>query len=151
MLINIFQKPSEKCPRCIGKGLVDNNDIKRLNKQLEWMPGKCAYCNGIGKVSKQTIFNIPADLSYLTLDRSRIERWKLKSGHKSAKKRAEKYQKKLNELTTHITKQYFEDGLDIETIADLHFARFGINNVSLEDKKDFINYIEKVININKNK
>lgn len=151
MLINLFQKPTEKCPRCLGKGFVDNNDIERLNKKLEWLPGKCAYCLGKGKVNKQIISNIPSDLSYLTLERSKIERWKLTIGNKKAKKRAELYQESLNNLINHITKQYFVAKLDIETIADLHFARFEIQNVSIEDKKEFMKYIESVIEINKDK
>lgn len=151
MLINLLQKPIEKCPRCLGKGFVDNNDIERLNKKLEWLPGKCAYCLGKGKVNKQIISNIPSDLSYLTIERSKIERWKLIIGNKNAKKRAELYQESLNNLINHITKQYFVGKLDIETIADLHFARFEIQNVSTEAKKEFIKYIENVIEIHKYK
>ncbi|AWM14726.1 hypothetical protein DI487_13240 [Flavobacterium sediminis] len=151
MLINLFKKPTEKCPRCLGKGFVDNNDIERLNKKLEWLPGKCAYCFGKGKVNKQTISSIPADLSYLTLNRSKIERLKLTIGNKNAKKRAELYQKNLNDLINHITKQYFVGQLDIETIADLHFARFKIKHVSIEEKKEFMKYTEKVIELNRDK
>ena len=98
MRINLFQKPTEKCPRCLGKGFVDNSDIERLNKELEWGIGKCVYCFGKGKVNKQTISNIPVDLSYLTLERSKIERWKLIFGSKNAKKRAELYQENLKNL-----------------------------------------------------
>ncbi len=45
------------CPRCLGKGHVDNvdnvdnEDIKRLKKELYWAPGPCAYCVGIGSCS----------------------------------------------------------------------------------------------------
>lgn len=151
MILHLFQKPTEKCPRCLGKGFVDNYDIERLNKKLEWSPGKCAYCFGKGKVNKQTISKIPADLSYLTLDRSKIERLKLTIGNTNAKKRAELYQESLTDLINHITKQYFVGKLDIETIADLHFARFKIRNVSIEDKIEFMRYIEKVIEFKKDK
>ena len=151
MRINLFQKPTEKCPRCLGKGFVDNSDIERLNKELEWGIGKCAYCFGKGKVNKQTISNIPVDLSYLTLERSKIERWKLILGSKNAKKRAELYQENLKNLINHISKQYFVGELDIETIADLHYSRFEIRNISIEDKKEFMKFIEKVIELNRNK
>jgi hypothetical protein len=39
-----------KCPRCLGKGEVDWEDIKRLNRLNDWDPGPCAYCDQEGKV-----------------------------------------------------------------------------------------------------
>lgn len=39
------------CPRCLGKGHVDKDDIIRLKRENEWTPGSCAYCNGSGCVS----------------------------------------------------------------------------------------------------
>ncbi|MFI8605170.1 hypothetical protein ACIGCP_11950 [Cellulophaga baltica] len=151
MIINLFQKPTEKCPRCLGKGFVDNDDINRLNKKLEWASGKCAYCCEKGKVNKLTISNIPADLSYLTLERTKIERWKLILGNEKAKKRAKLYQENLKDLINHISKQYFVGELDFETIADLHFARFEKHNVSVKEKKEFIKYIGEVVEENKEK
>lgn len=40
------------CPRCIGKGFVDLNDIKRLGKEEDWIQGCCKYCDGNGEVIK---------------------------------------------------------------------------------------------------
>ena len=57
----------------------------------------------------------------------------------------------LKNLINHIAKQYFVGELDIETIADLHYSRFEIRNISIEDKKEFMKYIEKVIELNRNK
>lgn len=151
MLINLFKKPTEKCPRCLGKGFVDNNDIERLNKKLEWAPGKCAYCNGIGKVHLQTISTVPVNLSYLTVERPKIERWKILLGNKNAIKRAEIYQENLNDFIDHIVKQYFVENIDFETIADLHFARFEKKEVSIKERKEFLEYIEKVVELNSGK
>ena len=55
------------CPRCLGNGFVDHDDIIRLNRQNEWLPGNCAYCSSSGFVTKAVIEDIPvdqADLAY---------------------------------------------------------------------------------------
>jgi len=40
------------CPRCTGTGTVDSADIKRLNREEDWLPGPCAYCDASGKVKR---------------------------------------------------------------------------------------------------
>jgi DnaJ-class molecular chaperone len=40
------------CPRCVGKGFVDDNDIKRLGKERTWSPGVCGFCKGTGYVER---------------------------------------------------------------------------------------------------
>ncbi len=48
------------CPRCLGKGFVDLNDIKRLGMEKEWEQGYCHYCSGQGDVEKgKTILEDP--------------------------------------------------------------------------------------------
>ena len=54
------------CPRCLGKGHVDEDDIIRLNRQGKWRPGACAYCSGSGKVDNELLSRVPADARYLT-------------------------------------------------------------------------------------
>ena len=39
------------CSRCLGKKHVDQADIKRLNRENEWIPGPCAYCEEKGVVN----------------------------------------------------------------------------------------------------
>jgi DnaJ-class molecular chaperone len=66
-LSRLFSSESNKieCPRCLGKGHVDNNDIKRLGKELKWRPGSCAYCKGSGTVNAAMVRTVPVDLAYL--------------------------------------------------------------------------------------
>ena len=72
-LVNkFFGKENIECPRCLGKGGVDRNDIKRLGKELKWLPEKCAYCNGTGKVSLKMTERVKADKTYLTTDISKL-------------------------------------------------------------------------------
>jgi len=40
------------CPRCLGKGFVDLNDIKRLDREKEWGQGYCRYCDAQGFVER---------------------------------------------------------------------------------------------------
>lgn len=61
-------------PEMLAKGNVDWEDIKRLGKELKWLPGKCAYCNGTGKVSSEMLSKLSADTTYLTTDISEEER-----------------------------------------------------------------------------
>ncbi len=50
------------CPRCLGKGFVDLNDIKRLGMETRWKQGACPYCGGQGNVKRgKTIEKDPRD------------------------------------------------------------------------------------------
>jgi hypothetical protein len=40
------------CPRCVGKGYVDDNDIKRLGRERTWQSGSCGFCRGTGYVER---------------------------------------------------------------------------------------------------
>src|SRR6266702_4339782 len=62
------------CPRCLGKGHVDKEDIIRLKQQGKWLPGVCAYCKGSGTVGKEILSKVAADATYLTNSLSEAER-----------------------------------------------------------------------------
>lgn len=53
-----FFSGSIQCPRCLGKGHVDENDIKRLQRELTWLPGTCAYCDGKRKVNRKILSRV---------------------------------------------------------------------------------------------
>jgi hypothetical protein len=74
------------CPRCLGKGEVDVNDIKRLGRELARVPGPCAYCNEIGKVESHLISKVDVDEAYLTTALSDAERKKVFNGNRKAVK-----------------------------------------------------------------
>lgn len=40
------------CPRCLGKGFVDLNDIQRLAREGYWGQGYCRYCDAQGFVER---------------------------------------------------------------------------------------------------
>ena len=68
------RKPTVQCPRCLGKGRVDWDDIKRLGKELKWGPGRCAYCNGTGKVDPALMSKVAVGETYLTTNLPYAER-----------------------------------------------------------------------------
>jgi len=62
------------CPRCLGKGHVDADDIIRLKQQGKWTTGTCAYCKGSGAVDEEMLSKVPVDATYLTTNLSELER-----------------------------------------------------------------------------
>lgn len=61
------------CPRCLGKGHVDRDDIIRFKQEGKWRTGICAYCNGSGNINQDMLL-IPADATNLTTNLSASER-----------------------------------------------------------------------------
>lgn len=47
--------PNEKgiitCPVCMGEGLINDVDIKKLSKENDWIPGECPYCDAVGSIN----------------------------------------------------------------------------------------------------
>ena len=113
-------KPSVECPRCLGKGHVDMNDIKRLGNELRWTPGKCTYCNGTGKVYPEMISKVAVDESYLTNSLPKAEKNRVINGDKAALERGAFHKKKIDLAVQQIQQLYFVDNLDVEQIAELY-------------------------------
>jgi DnaJ-class molecular chaperone len=62
--MNINQDDTEKrikCPRCNGKGNVEEEDIKKFGKEELWIPGPCRYCKGETVVTEEMIQNSPPE------------------------------------------------------------------------------------------
>lgn len=70
--------PNEKgiitCPRCLGKGTVEAEDIERLSMKLFWEPGECQYCEGVGLVNiKKTAVQSIEDSGFTEIQRKNLE------------------------------------------------------------------------------
>src|SRR5277367_3216758 len=89
-LFNRLPKATVECPRCLGKGNVDQDDIKRLGQELRWKPGKCAYCKGAGRADVNLIGRVAPDEAYLTVSLPTGERELLFAGDPGAIQRKEK-------------------------------------------------------------
>ena len=144
-ITRIFRSNMVDCPRCLGKGKVDLEDIKRLKKELFWRPGKCAYCNGIGKVPPDRIEKLSADFEYLTTDLPSWERHKVINGDKDALQRANEYKEVIKKIVEEIENLYYIENKDPSEIADHFFHKQGQLVYSASEKQEIIDYVEKVI------
>ena len=120
-------------------------DIKRLHKELFWRPGKCAYCNGLGKVPPDRAEKVNADLEYLTTDLPSSERHKIINGDEDALKRADKYKEDIQKFIEEIRHAYYIDNQEPGEIADYLFRKYGQLAFSPSERQETIEYIEKVI------
>lgn len=141
-----FKNNKVQCPRCLGKGNVDSEDIRRLKKEPYWMPGKCALCRGEGKVITKVANSEIVDSGYLTLETPRAERKKLLNGDAGAMKRAKQHQTNINDLVKKIEVKFYIENLEPSEIAECLFKEYGRSEYSSEEKQELIKYIEKVIN-----
>jgi hypothetical protein len=134
-----------ECPRCLGKGYVDQEDIIRLNQELRWVPGNCAYCNAKGKVSQDKISKLPPDTSYLVNNLSDKEREDIFNADPFALERGKYHDNMFKTLVEQINYLHFECGLDTLRIATF-FMLGNEENINFDKEKlDFIDFTEKVI------
>ncbi|MBO9203225.1 MULTISPECIES: hypothetical protein [Niastella] len=141
----IFRSNMVDCPRCLGKGNVDVEDIKRLKKELFWAPGKCAYCNGIGKVPPDRIEKLSADFEYLTTDLPSWERLKVINGDKDALKRANEQKEVIQKIVEEIEHLYYIENKEPGEIAAYFFHKRGQFVYSASEKQEIIDYVDRVI------
>lgn len=141
----LFNKPKVDCPRCLAKGSVDWDDIKRLGKELKWLPGECAYCNGAGKVFSKMLSKLSADTTYLTTDISQDEREKLINNDSEALKRAGYYDKEINGFIKQIEYLYFTANLDVNMITEFYLISTTEPEMSVIEKEEFVNYVMRII------
>ena len=143
--INRLFKPKVQCPRCLGKGDVGNNDIKRLNKELKWKPGQCAYCNGSGIVSFRLIERVKPDTTYLTTHLDPKERNSLFTQQWDAVQRANQYDIAADNLIKQIEYLYFAGNMKVQGIVDFFFIAIPVTHMTIREKEDFTGYVQRVI------
>jgi hypothetical protein len=133
------------CPRCLGKGHVDFEDIKRLKKEAFWIPGQCAYCNGLGKVPPDRMEKVPVDFEYLTTDLPSWERLKVINGNEDALARAKKHKELVLGFVEDIEQLYYIENKEPYEIADHFFQKHGQHNYAETERLQVIEYVKKVI------
>ena len=142
----LFQTKLVECPRCLGKGHVDLEDIKRLKKELFWSPGKCAYCKGRGRVHPDTIEKLSVDIEYLTVELTDWERQKLLNGDETALQRATAFKEDVERIVKEIEFLYYIENKEPVDIAEylLHKYRRPLGDTA--ERRDLIEYVNMVIN-----
>ncbi|GAA4823130.1 hypothetical protein [Algivirga pacifica] len=135
----------EECPRCLGKGHVDWDDIKRLKQELRWRPGRCAYCNGTGKVEATQIEKVAVDNTYLTTTRSEKERNLLLNNDTDTLEKGALLEQKTETFIEEVKYLHFIGQLSPSQIIDFYAIQFKDNKVGVAWKSDMLQYIEKII------
>ena len=147
LLNNIFNTKKVECPRCLGKGNVDWDDIKRLKKELRWTPGSCAYCNGKGKVNSKMETNIAVDSSYLTTDLDIKERKLLLNNDVKALERAENFDIQIQDFINQVLFLHKQGNMDSKKITEFYLLPKIKVGVTDSEKEEFEDYIQRVIKL----
>jgi hypothetical protein len=139
---SLFPKKEKiECPRCLGKGFVDQNDIIRLKKLLYWAPGKCAYCKGKGKINPKLLEKIRVDLEYLTIDKPQSEFKNLIKGDLDSWSRANAFKDDVQEVLIYLDYLYEIENLEISEIAKKMISNADLD-LTEEAETEWIKYIE---------
>ncbi|MFD1604044.1 hypothetical protein ACFSJW_08945 [Flavobacterium artemisiae] len=144
-IFNFFTKSNIECPRCLGKGFVDWEDIRRLNKQLRWVPAPCAYCNGEGKVNKDQLSKVAVDCVYLTIDLPESELEKIKEGDKETVEKGRQLELFVDNLIEYVEHQHLSHDRNAEDIANLYLSTEDEKAAFSVDKESLVLYIQKII------
>jgi hypothetical protein len=143
----LFKESNLECPRCLGKGFVDSEDIRRLNKLLKWAPGPCAYCNASGKVTEELLSKLAVDTTYLTIDLPESEIEKIKNGDQETIEKGKLQELFIDNLIEYIEHQYLNNNMDAETIADLYLSTEDEKAVFSVEKENLLQYVRKIIKL----
>jgi hypothetical protein len=135
----------------LGKGEVDLNDIERLDMDLRWIPGRCALCNGLGRISPKLLIAVKVDSAYLTTDLSAGERRRFLKGDSGAVFRSRLFDSEFENSVKQIEYLHFVADLDPEKIADFYLISEPKPEENLASRDELIEFINKVINKKKGK
>ena len=139
---SLFNSKKIECPRCLGKGEVDEKDLKRLDRELFWGTGPCAYCNGVGIVPSEMPDAIDPAMSYLTTSLSQAERSLLIRGNADALARAEEHEAETRQFIDEVKYLYFEGHLDAEKIIGFYMM---YDREPSQERYELFEYIKKII------
>lgn len=145
LINNLFNNKKIECPRCLGKGNVVWDDIKRLKKGLKWVPGPCAYCDNSGKVNSKLPSKIAVDTSYLTIDLSPEERKKVIANDKDARQRALYHDIQTDNFISEVAYLHFTGNIDAIKIANFYLLHEAKSKIDSNNKEELIDYINSII------
>jgi len=148
-IFNFFRRSDIKCPRCLGKGFVDHEDISRLKRQLKWVPAPCAYCTATGRVKKEMLSKVAVDCMYLTIDLPESVIEKIKEGDLETIEKGKQRELFVDALIQFAEHHYLTQNLDAENIAHLYLSTEAEKATFAVSKTELIKYIEGVIELKK--
>ena len=131
----------QDCPRCLGKGFVNESDIKRLKRYIEWTAGLCGYCGGLGKVNPNNCKNVEVNDIYLHSDLSREERDKYFNQESDSVEKAREYKASVDSTILSIEKLCFEEEKTLDEVVLLFQTFSELNQNEIENLKGFVSRI----------
>ena len=140
---SLFNSKKVECPRCLGKGEIDEKDVQRMGKELFWGTGPCAYCNGVGLVPLEMPSIVDPGMAYLTTDLTQAERNALIRGDAAALTRAEDYAAETNQFISEV--RYLHDVGKMDASQILGFYNTVNPDPNPEGQFELLEYIKKII------
>lgn len=150
-LFNFFKKSNIECPRCLGKGFVDWEDIIRLNRRLKWVPAPCAYCNAVGRVEKEMLSMVDVDCMYLTIDLPESVIDKIKEGDQETIDKGKQRELFVDSLIQYAEHHYLTQNMDAESIANLYLNNEAEKASFSVTRDELVKYIKGVIELKNSK
>ena len=148
-IFNLFKRSDIECPRCLGKGFVDWEDIVRLNRQLKWVPAPCAYCDAAGKVHEEMLSKVAVDCMYLTIDLPESVIEKIKEGDQETIEKGQQRELFIDQLIQYAAHHYLNKNMDAESIANLYLSTEEESALFSVTREELIQYIQGVIELKK--
>lgn len=146
-IFNFFKRSDIECPRCLGKGFVNWEDIVRLKRQLKWVPAPCAYCNATGKVEKEMLSKVAVDCMYLTIDLPESVIEKIKDGDPETIEKGRQRERFVDHIIQYAEELYLKQNMDAESIANLYLSTEEENAAFSVTKEELIKYFQGVIEL----
>ncbi|WP_289665181.1 hypothetical protein [Flavobacterium panacagri] len=146
-IFNFFKRSDIECPRCLGKGFVDLEDIIRLKRQLKWVPAPCAYCNATGRIEKEMLSKVAVDCMYLTIDLPESVIEKIKEGDQETIEKGQQRERFVDHLIQYAEQHYLNQNMDAESIANLYLSTEEENAAFSVTKEELIKYVQGVISL----
>lgn len=148
-IFKLFKRSTIKCPRCLGKRFVDWDDIRRLNRQLKWIPAPCAYCDAKGRVPKEMLSKVAVDCTYLTIDLPESVIEKIKQGDPETVEKGKQREVFVDQLIEYAEHLFVTQNLDAESIANLYLKFEAEEAPFAVTREELIKYIQGVIELKK--
>ena len=107
------------CPRCLGKGHVNKEDIKRLRREYFWIEGPhCAYCDGKKQVNFDFANKVNADEWFLTSDVDQQEIQRFLNGDQEIINSVRQHEDYINYLANYLMENYVSRAINKDTIIE---------------------------------
>jgi hypothetical protein len=122
------------CPRCLGKGHVDKQDVIRLRRIFFWIPGPhCAFCNGLKRVELSFASRVNADDWFITSDLSLVMYQKYIDKDPELLAQLEAQEHYIQSISNLIIQYHYRLKLSKEDTRKIILDSFGSNNEELNN------------------